>query len=193
MSFIQSLSKGSSSKSNTSTQTSQILADRLASSSSSSSSQQHQDFRTPTSAQPTTATDAEYSEFTHDRTSTAIQALAAGPYSLLPLDEQAGVSDSSDVEFQRSIDGLDVVGLLEVMDTAETEMDAFVVGRGGEKRLDDGAEVEDPVEWLGITTEYTDEVWGDGEGGDGRKRGGGGGEVKESKGKGKAVDMKSRL
>ncbi|KAJ6258679.1 hypothetical protein Dda_6727 [Drechslerella dactyloides] len=217
MSFLQSLAKsGSSSNSNKSTQNSHIWADRLTNDASSSSSQQHQDFRTPIQQSSSlSAGEAEYASFLGEKADQGSSSnthfdgdtSAVGPYSLLPPRESTsstfkGVDHverthqySDDVEFQKSIDGMDVVGLLEVMDTQETEMDAFAIGRGGEKALDNGAEVEDPVEWLDTTNEYTDEVWGEGEPDPSK------GKMKvveqknkgKGKGKGKAVDMKSRL
>ncbi|KAF3933985.1 hypothetical protein ABW19_dt0209122 [Dactylella cylindrospora] len=202
MSFLQSLAKGSTSTSRNSTtqnQNSKIWADRLTSSSSSASASASQAFRSPASKNA----DAEYSTFI-DGPSSAVSHPelpvdgAVGPYSLL---DQPDVTFSPDIEFQKSLDGLDVVSLLEVMDTQNVEVDAFAVGRGGEKSEMVDEETEDPVEWLGLSKgEYTEEIWGEG---DGKRKGKGKAveeeEVKEEvkvrkgKGKGKGVDMKSRL
>ncbi|KAK6337976.1 hypothetical protein TWF696_001448 [Orbilia brochopaga] len=202
MSFLQSLAKsGSSSNSNRSTQNSHIWADRLTNDASSSSSQHH-DFRTSTKQTSSSAGEAEYASFLEGSNNIDGGKSAVGPYSLLQSQKPIAIPDnaeqthsySDDVEFQKSIDGMDVVGLLEVMDTQEIEIDAFAFGRGGEKRLDDGEEAEDPVEWLDTTNHYTDEVWGEAE--PGPKKGKMKAVEKKSKGKGKgkaAVDMKSRL
>ncbi|KAK6499050.1 hypothetical protein TWF481_011619 [Arthrobotrys musiformis] len=184
MSFLQSLSKGSNSNSTTQNDNSKIWADRLT---PSTSSAQQPTFR---STQPSNIESLEeYESFVNTAPPAKIQAV--GPYSL--LDE----SFSPDIEFQKSIDGLDVVGLLEVMDTQETDMEALMVGRGGERAMPVEEEVEDPVEWLGLTKgEYTDEVWGDDEKGKGKGKEVVKEEVREqkvTKGKGKGVYMKGRL
>ncbi|KAF3192049.1 hypothetical protein TWF106_008497 [Orbilia oligospora] len=194
MSFLQSLSKTGASNSNSATQNdnAKVWADRLvpsASSSSSSGLQQNTFRSTPSNIESL----EEYESFISPTTEPG-KLEAVGPYSLL------NDTFSPDIEFQKSIDGLDVVGLLEVMDTQETELEALMAGRGGEKAMPVEEEVEDPVEWLGLTRgEYTDEVWGDSE-----KMEKGKGkeiikeEVKEEvlvkgKGKGKGVYMKGRL
>ncbi|KAK6523467.1 hypothetical protein TWF281_001449 [Arthrobotrys megalospora] len=191
MSFLQSLAKTGASNSNSTTQNdnAKVWADRMVSSSSSSSAgPSHNTFRsTPSNIEKL----EEYESFINPQSRSG-ELEAVGPYSLLTD------TFSPDIEFQQSIDGLDVVGLLEVMDTQETDMEALMSGRGGEKAMPVEEEVEDPVEWLGVTRgEYTDEIWGDEE-----KVGKGKGkeviqeETKKEKvvkGKGKGVDMKSRL
>ncbi|RVD88843.1 uncharacterized protein DFL_003015 [Arthrobotrys flagrans] len=190
MSFLQSLAKADASNSNRTTQNdnSKVWADRLVSSSSSSAGPQQNTFRsTPSNIESL----EEYESFINPTTGSG-RLEAAGPYSLL------NDTFSPDIEFQKSIDGLDVVGLLEVMDTQETEMEALMAGRGGEKAMPAEEEVEDPVEWLGLTKgEYTDKVWGDDEK---MEKGKGKEVVKEEvraekirKGKGKGVYMKGRL
>ncbi|KAK6339862.1 hypothetical protein TWF718_009251 [Orbilia javanica] len=194
MSFLQSLAKTGASNSNSTTQNdnAKVWADRLVSSSSSSSTGLHQNTDTFRSAPVNSESSGEYESFINPTTG-AEKIQAVGPYSLL--------SDgfSPDIEFQKSIDGLDVVGLLEVMDTQETDMEALMVGRGGEKAMPVEEDVEDPVEWLGLTKgEYTDEVWGDNEK---LEKGKGKAVVQEeakeekimAKGKGKGVYMKGRL
>ncbi|KAF3904691.1 hypothetical protein ABW21_db0208893 [Orbilia brochopaga] len=203
MSFLQSLAKsGSSSNSNRATQNSHIWADRLTNDASSSSSQ-HQDFRTPAQESSSSSTgQTEYTSFLDESSQNDSSIAKMEPYTVLQSETSYSVdkserlaSYSEDIEFQQSIDGMDVLGLLEVMDTQEIEMDAFAFGRGGEKMLDDGEEVEDPVAWLDTTKDYADEVWGDDE--PSLKKGKG--KIKavekrgKGKGKGKAVDMKSRL
>ncbi|KAK6513689.1 hypothetical protein TWF506_008128 [Arthrobotrys conoides] len=193
MSFLQSLSKTGASNSNSTTQNdnAKVWADRLVpSSSSSSSGPQQNTFRSmPSNIESL----EEYESFINPTTESG-KLEAVGPYSL--LDD----TFSPDIEFQKSIDGLDVVGLLEVMDTQEVGLEALMAGRGGEKAMPVDEEVEDPVEWLGLTKgEYTDEVWGDrekiekGKGKEVVQE-----EVKEEravkgKGKGKGVYMKGRL
>ncbi|EPS37284.1 hypothetical protein H072_9082 [Dactylellina haptotyla CBS 200.50] len=190
MSFLQSLSKGSTS-SNTSTQKddAKIWADRLTSEVSSSSSAPPNDFRTQ-GPQTKLAGEAEYESFLSQDGDRGIKE-AVGPYSLLDAEF------SPDIEFQKSIDGLDVVGLLEVMDTQQIEIESFVAGKGGEKSMGNDEEVDDPVEWLGVTNSYTDDVWGDQDtltarGKKGKQKEGESNKMK-SRGKGKGVDMKSRL
>ncbi|KAF3922950.1 hypothetical protein ABW20_dc0101774 [Dactylellina cionopaga] len=184
------LAKGSTS-SNAPTQNdkSKLWADKtFTSSTSSSSAVQQNEFRTPSNQLGQIEGEVDYESFLTERgPDEGISAV--GPYSL--LNEQF----SPDIEFQKSIDGLDVVGLLEVMDTQETQMESFMVGRGGEKSLGVDEEVEDPVEWLGVTRGYTDEVWGEeetirdkGKGKEAERV-----EQKIVKGKGKGIDMKSRL
>ncbi|KAK6352203.1 hypothetical protein TWF730_009033 [Orbilia blumenaviensis] len=189
MTFLQSIAKTGASNSNSATQNDngKVWADRLVPSSSSAGTAQ----KTFRSAPSNIETQGEYESFVNPGADPQ-QLEAVGPYSLL------NGTFSPDIEFQKSIDGLDVVGLLEVMDTQGTEIEALMVGRGGEKMMPVDEEVEDPVEWLGLTKgEYTDQIWGDFEK---PEKGKGKAviqeEVKEqkvSKSKGKGVYMKGRL
>ncbi|KAF3911180.1 hypothetical protein AA313_de0209471 [Arthrobotrys entomopaga] len=183
--------KGSTS-SNSSTQNddAKIWTDRLTSTPVSSNSTAESNFRS-SNFQSQAEGEAEYESFLDQTTTTPSNGEidgAVGPYSLL------NANFSPDIEFQKSIDGLDVVGLLEVMDTQQIDMEGFMAGRGGEKSLGNEEVVEDPVEWLGVGEGYTDEVWGEGDtiSKKGKRK-----EVDEKEkameGKGKGVDMKSRL
>ncbi|KAK6531953.1 hypothetical protein TWF694_003117 [Orbilia ellipsospora] len=192
--FTMSFFPKVSTSSNTSTQNdnAKIWADRFTSTATSSSSVAQTNFRT-SNPQGQIEGEVEYESFL-DQTGPPHGEIeeAVGPYSLL------NEHFSPDIEFQKSIDGLDVVGLLEVMDTQQIDMEGFMAGRGGEKSLGNEDETEDPVEWLGVGEGYTDDVWGEDDTVSKRGKGKHGDKEEKvakgkGKGKGKAVDMKSRL